>query len=68
MEERIPETCRFLRTKSSYILLAQEPAPGRRRAAQYWCLKTMRPFGPDEALACPEACTLKRPCFEPGGF
>lgn len=32
--------------------------------AQYWCLKTMRPDGPDGALALPEDCIDERVCFE----
>ena len=33
--------------------------------AQYWCLRTMRPSGPDGDLVLPEECTDERICFEP---
>ena len=38
---------------------AQSPS-----TAQYWCLRTMRPDGPDGDLALPEECTDERICFE----
>lgn len=61
-----PLLCRHLRAKAWYV-----PDPHAERdvsrsssTAQYWCLKTMRPDGPDGALALPEDCTDERVCFE----
>jgi hypothetical protein len=62
-----PFLCRHLRTKTWYVPDSyterglSRSSPG----AQYWCLKTMRPQGPDGALALPESCTDERACFEP---
>jgi CTP:molybdopterin cytidylyltransferase MocA len=62
-----PFLCRFLRTRTWY---ASNSYPKRDisrspSTAQYLCLKTMRPSGPDGALALPEDCTDERACFEP---
>lgn len=58
--------CRNLRTKSFYVpaqrheKLLLEDGP----SSQYWCLKTMGPVGPDEAVVCPSECSRQRSCFE----
>jgi hypothetical protein len=58
--------CQSMRTKASYI-------PDMRNEAymqlyhpynQYFCLMTLRNFGPDDDVCCPETCTPDRPCFE----
>ncbi|HTO87905.1 MAG TPA: hypothetical protein VMR54_10305 [Thermoanaerobaculia bacterium] len=51
--EEDPALCRFLRA-----------LPRVGISAPYWCGKTMRPEGPDNAPAQPEDCTDERPCFE----
>ena len=67
IREPDPLLCRHLRTKTWYVpgsytrLDISRSSP----AAPYWCLKTMRPDGPDGALASPEDCTDERACFEP---
>jgi hypothetical protein len=62
-----PLLCRHLRTKSWYVpdSYAERDISRSSSTAQYWCLKTMRPDGPDGALALPEVCTEGRGCFEP---
>ncbi len=62
-----PLLCRHLRAKAWYVPGASgERGPSRSsEAARYWCLKTMRPQGPDGAPALPEDCTDERACFEP---
>jgi hypothetical protein len=67
IREPDPLLCRHLRTKTWYV---PDSYTGRdisrsSSTAQYWCLKTMRPDGPDGALASPEDCTDERACFEP---
>jgi hypothetical protein len=59
--------CRYLRTKTWLSPDAFGEGDPRRSPsiAQYWCLRTMRPDGPDGALALPEECTDERTCFEP---
>ena len=61
-----PFLCRHLRARNWSL----EPSPDRdlpgvSTGAQYWCLRTMRPDGPDGVLALPEDCTDDRVCFEP---
>ena len=67
LQEADPFLCRHLRARSWY---APEPFADRETArssppAPYWCLRTMRPDGPDGARALPEDCTDERSCFEP---
>ena len=61
-----PMLCRNLRARQPH--LPESPAvsgPSGTSAAAWWCLRTMRPAGPDGALALPEDCTDERICFEP---
>ena len=62
-----PFLCRHLRTKTWYVpdSYTERDISRSSSTAQYWCLKTMRPDGPDGALALPEDCTDERACFEP---
>ena len=60
-----PFLCRHLRTKTWFVPDSYTGKDISRSSAQYWCLKTMRPDGPDGALALPEDCTDERVCFEP---
>ena len=62
-----PCLCRHLRTKTWYVpdSYTERDISRSSSTAQYWCLKTMRPDGPDGAMALPEDCTDERACFEP---
>jgi hypothetical protein len=68
-----PLLCRHLNAKNWHVPgpHAERDASRSSPAAPYWCLKTMRPDGPDGALALPGDCTDERVCFEaastPGG-
>ena len=61
-----PFLCRHLRTKTWLAPDAFGQCDPRQSpsTAQYWCLRTMRPDGPDGDLALPEECTDDRICFE----
>jgi hypothetical protein len=57
--------CQYLRTKSCYTAdrtdrTLTEASPG----AQYWCLRSMAPIGPDDRLVGPNECTGQRACFD----
>ncbi|MBM3263105.1 MAG: hypothetical protein FJY97_06715 [candidate division Zixibacteria bacterium] len=57
--------CQYLRTKAYYTAgknasTLTEAAPGR----QFWCIRSMRPLGPDDRLVGPNDCTSQRPCFD----
>ena len=62
-----PFLCRHLRTKTWFAPDAFGEGDPRQSpsTAQYWCLRTMRPAGPDGDLVLPEECTDERVCFEP---
>ncbi len=61
-----PFLCRHLRTRTWLAPDAFGQGDPRQSpsTAQYWCLRTMRPSGPDGALALAEDCTDDRICFE----
>jgi hypothetical protein len=62
-----PFLCRHLRTKTWLAADAFGEGDPRKSpsTAQYWCLRTMRPNGPDGDLALPEECSDERICFQP---
>ena len=62
-----PFLCRHLRSRTWYVRDSYTGRDGSRSSpeGQYWCLKTMRPDGPDGSVALPEGCTDERACFEP---
>ena len=60
-----PFFCRHLRSRSYVPDSFAERGSSGSPASPYWCLKTMRPDGPDGASVLPEACTDERACFEP---
>ena len=64
-QEPDPFFCRHLRTRTYVPDSFAGRDVSRSSTARYWCLKTMRPDGPDGAAVRPEACTDERPCFEP---
>ena len=67
VREPDPLLCRHLRARNWYVPAshAERETSCPSSAAPYWCLKTMRPDGPDGALALPEDCSDERACFEP---
>jgi hypothetical protein len=68
MTDRI-RLCRSLRWKSWYgsrwDTREQLLEDLLRGDVPYSCLHTCRPWGPDDALAAPEACQPGRACFAP---
>ena len=60
--------CAYLRWKSYYGREWTDPdalaAVFEWNEVPYECLKTCRPWGPDDALVAPESCGDARPCFE----
>jgi hypothetical protein len=66
LHEPDPFLCRHLRTKTWLApdAFGQGDPSHSPSTAQYWCLRTMRPHGPDGDLALPEECTDDRICFE----
>jgi hypothetical protein len=61
-----PFLCRHIRTKTWLApdAFGQGDPATSPSIAQYWCLKTMRPSGPDGGFVLPEECTDDRVCFE----
>ena len=60
--------CRMLRSKTGYGTMegGEHPWLGiDSSTANCWCIRTMEPFGPDEALAHPSVCREGRVCFAP---
>ena len=65
-EEPDSMLCRHLQARGRHVTdFHAESSPARAPSTTYWCLRTMRPQGPDGALALPEDCTDERICFEP---
>ncbi|MFN2387593.1 MAG: hypothetical protein ABR576_15145 [Thermoanaerobaculia bacterium] len=60
-----PLLCRHLRARGPVSHSQAAGGAARVPSPSYWCLRTMRPPGPDGALALPEDCTDERICFEP---
>lgn len=59
--------CRHLRTKAVYVSDEQGREYLERTipSESYWCVKTMRPVGPDDEPAEPDDCGRNRPCYQP---
>lgn len=58
--------CHYLRSKADYVARTsvQHSAPHDRPAQKhFWCLRTMKPLGPDGAPADDSACLPGRECF-----
>jgi hypothetical protein len=58
--------CRLLRTKMGYF---RDPAGNRMidadsNTACYTCLRTLKPYGPDDLPVDAHSCTTERACFE----
>ena len=60
--------CRHLRSKGMYVYsdgIAGEPSDGVDNSI-YWCLKTLKSFGPDDSYV--DGCECRAPgrsCYEP---
>jgi hypothetical protein len=61
--EADPFLCRHLRSRA-WVAPEGDPRALPAGSAAYWCLRTMRPEGPDGSGAAPEECTDDRICFE----
>jgi hypothetical protein len=62
----LPGFCRHLRTKRYYYGTIEETieTADLSTTAQFWCLRTMRVIGPDEAPVTARACRAGRACCE----
>jgi hypothetical protein len=62
-----PTVCRLLRARGAYGRSADGSAwqSGDSSVEAYWCLATMEPVGPDDALVHAHACRAGRGCFAP---
>ena len=62
-------TCAHLRHKGMYVLSTDEAdetgAGSRSEATAYWCLRTMKPLGPDGQPVNHDHCREGRSCCEP---
>ena len=58
--------CNHLRTKASYVpaLRSETYMQEQHPSAQYFCLRTLHAYGPDDKSVCPEDCTSARACFD----
>ena len=59
--------CQNLRTKASYVpdMRDEHYMEVHHPYNNYFCLKTLEAFGPDDGTVCPEDCTPDRVCFVP---
>ena len=68
MSSEPPVICRMLRSKTGYGTMEGGDFPWLfidSSTANSWCLRTMEPCGPDEALAHSSVCRAGRVCFTP---
>lgn len=61
----LPVLCKFLRCKSGYGAVENNPAwqLGTASSEAYWCLATMEAFGPDDSYAHATVCQGGRSCY-----
>lgn len=60
--------CRHLRTKGMYVYTdgAAEESDDEYDSSAYWCMQTMKEFGPDDEVVSKRDCrNLERACYEP---
>lgn len=67
-EERMNTRCKYLRTKMDYVAHASTVPDDPDMALSspqkhFWCLRTMKPLGPDDAPVDETSCTVGRECF-----
>ncbi|MCS6830607.1 MAG: hypothetical protein RMM08_07140 [Armatimonadota bacterium] len=60
--------CKYLRTKMDYVAHAtvtQDDLDMAVRSSQrhFWCLRTMKPLGPDDMPVDDTSCVRERECF-----
>ncbi len=56
--------CAYLRCKKDfYIPPTEEPEEETLTPQDYWCGRTLSPFGPDEELAELKTCQMGRSCY-----
>ena len=57
--------CQNLRTKASYVpdMRDEHYMEVHHPYNNYFCLKTLEAYGPDDDVVCPEDCTPERICF-----
>lgn len=62
-----PVPCRHLRSKGMYVYTdGSTPDHGDYDNTIYWCLKSMKSFGPDDDMVDRESCCeASRSCYEP---
>lgn len=67
-ERTLVPCCIHLRTKTQYFVPEElQAGPGFIKVTTtgaYWCNRTSRPFGPDDAPSRPHACQAGRGCYE----
>jgi hypothetical protein len=66
MKPLIHSSCRKFSSKATQIpdLLKHMPADEFALTAQFTCLKTGTPVGPDNSVVTPDECTVSRACYE----
>ena len=66
--QEVPAVCKHLRSKQYYMDFS-EHASGMDSGVPVacWCLKTMKPVGPDSSAVTQDECTPERECFEQDG-
>lgn len=67
VEAAAPRVCRHLRAKVPFSTPEELVRPwehGDASNASYWCLCTLEPAGPDDAVAHAKDCRIGRACFE----
>jgi hypothetical protein len=60
--------CRHLRTKSMYVFTdgTSQESDDEYDSSAYWCMKTMKDFGPDDDFVSKRDCrSTERTCYEP---
>ncbi len=59
--------CRFLRNKEMYVFNdVVDETHGDHEATNFWCLQTMKGFGPDDQIVGRLSCRDRsRECYEP---
>ncbi len=62
------DRCQYLRTKMDYVAHAASvpsstDAPVSASQKNFWCLRTMKPLGPDAAPVDETLCVIGRDCF-----
>lgn len=67
-DEGMNARCKYLRTKMDYVARAtavsEDPSmAGSTPQKHFWCLRTMKPLGPDDKPVDETSCVGGRECF-----